>query len=159
MQPSDGRRAFERFYLRGPAALEVIHRKGAIPHADFHSAALGELVGMDLCRKPEGCSGLQNASGILWRKESFIAENIYEISQFRCLWHHSGNSVDIPVVRVAPAYCVRAEECRAHHGRDALPYTAYYPKHLHFIFGIETVSALDLDGSRTGRHYLPYAFH
>ena len=137
----------------------MVHRQGAARHARLHTAADGELVGVDLAPQATAGSRREDAGGIFGREESFIAENIHEISEFCSLRHHPDHLVYIGFAGSSAAHGVRPQEGGAHQRGHRFADAADHPEHLQFIRRIEAVAALDLEGSGPLLQHLPDPLH
>ena len=137
----------------------MVHRQGSVLDAYLYAAAHSQFVGMDLGPQAAGRSGGENPVRILDREESFVAENIHEISEFRCLGHHIDHRLHVPFVRVAPADGMGTQEGDPDERRDGLPDAPDHPQHLEFILRIQPVAALDLQGAGSLGHHFPDAYH
>ena len=82
----------------------MVYRQGVMPDPCLHSPAHGEFVRMDLAAQAMPRSGLKNALSLRRLKESFIAENIHIISEFRRLRHHIYHRLHILALGVSSAH-------------------------------------------------------
>ena len=137
----------------------MVHGQCAVCNTNLHSAAHGELVGVDLWSKAAAGAGLHDPGGIIYGKESLFAENVHKVGERGGLGHHGANGVNIIGMTIPAANGVRAQECAPYQRRNGLFDPVYDTKHLHLVLRVEPVAALDFYSSRALGYHLPHAHH
>ena len=140
----------------------MVNGKGPMGYAHLYPTRRGQLVGMYLgLHSPLGTS-LQDAGRFFGCEETGIAEHIDILCQplsAHLRYHLVDNEVNILWLGVLSAHCMSTKES----GYDAYGQSFFHPpdhtKHLQFVVGVKTVTALDFNTSRALEHHLAGSCH